>query len=264
MKRLILLLIFVITISPAYSIEELLFRPLIANPFEPRVGAIFNLNQENLRLDIGTSIDLSTLHKSDSSEIRLGGDFFTYTRLRTAGKFKFPVETSDYFFGVNVSGKSYLFEKPVEWRVRLAHISSHLVDGYSNDDVFKKSPFVFSREFLEGVIASKYKDVRFYAGLSYIFSTQPKDISKFVPQFGLDSEFKFYKNIYASLGYDFKVSSVHSKSRLSAAGQAGFIFKSRMKTGIGIYYYNYSGWSVHGMFYDELISHSGLGFQLIF
>ncbi len=247
-----------------YSIEPLLFKPLTANTFEPRMGAIFSLNHDNLRLDIGGSIDLSTLYKSDNSEIRLGGDFFTYTRLRSEGRFKFPVETSDYFFGINASGKTQLLENRFDWRVRLSHISSHLVDGYSKNGIFNKPPFVYSREFIDAVGATYYKDVRFYAGLTYIFSTLPKNISKVNPQFGFDSEQKFYKNLYASYGADFNISSIKRKYELNSSAQIGVVFKSTMKTGIGLYYYIYNGWSIHGMFYDEKLSNSGIGFQLIF
>lgn len=264
MKKIISLIVVLLLSQNLYSIEKLLFKPLTANTFEPRMGSVFSLDHDDLRLDIGGSIDLSTLHKSDSSEIRLGGDFFTYTRLRSEGKFKFPVETSDYFFGVNVSGKTYLFDNKFDWRVRLSHISSHLVDGYSRNDVFYKSPFVYSREFIEAIGATYYKDVRFYAGFAYIFSTLPKNVSKFNPQFGFDGEHKFYKNLYASYGCDFNISAVKEESKLNSSAQVGVIFKSTMKTGIGFYYYLYNGWNIHGMFYDEKISNSGVGFQLIF
>ncbi len=263
MKRILLLFLVMATYS-AYAIEPLLFKPLVGNTFESRVGTIYNINDDRLRLDIGNSIDLSTLHKTDSNEIRLGGDFFTYTRLRSAGHFKFPVEASDYFFGANASGKTYLYGLTFEWRVRLAHISAHLVDGYANDSVLLQRPFSYSREFIDAVGAVRYKNVRFYLGTTYIFSTLPKNLGKWVPQFGFDGEYKFWRNLYLSYGYDYKISRIKKITKLNATGQLGVIFKSTMKTGIGFYLYNHQGWNEHGMFYDKNLNYSGLGFQLIF
>ncbi len=264
MKKYLFLLGVLFSVSNLFAIEPLLFKPLVGNTFEPRVGTIYNIDDEKLRLDIGTSIDLSTLHKTDSSEVRLGGGVFTYTQLRSVGHFKFPVEASDYFFGANVSGKTYLMEQPFEWRVRLAHISAHLVDGYASDSVFLQRPFSYSREFIEAIGAVRYKNVRFYGGTTFIFSTLPKNLGKWVPQFGFDGEYKFWRNLYLSYGYDYKISRIKKITKLNATGQLGVIFKSTMKTGIGFYIYNHNGWNEHGMFYDKKLNYTGIGFQLIF
>lgn len=264
MRNLFFALLFVAFSMKSLAIEPLLFKPLVGNTFEPRVGTIYNIDDDRLRLDIGTSIDLSTLYKTDSVEIRLGGDFFTYTRLRSVGHFKFPVEASDYFFGANLTGKSFFMNLPFEWRFRIAHISAHLVDGYASDSVFLQRPFSYSREFIDAIAAFRYKNVRFYGGTTYIFSTLPKNLGKWVPQFGFDGEYKFWRNLYLSYGYDYKISRIKKITRLNASGQLGVIFKSTMKTGIGFYIYNYNGWNEHGMFYDKKLNYSGIGFQLIF
>nr|HPI19931.1 hypothetical protein [Candidatus Kapabacteria bacterium] len=52
--------ILAIFLLPAFlfSQESLLFKPLTANVFEPRIGSFYQFSDEKLRLDIGTSIDL--------------------------------------------------------------------------------------------------------------------------------------------------------------------------------------------------------------
>ncbi len=248
----------------ALKADGLLFKPLVANVFEPRVGAILDLTGNNTRLDIGTSIDLSTLYKSENTEIRLGGDFFTWTLLNNKQNFTFPVEAVDYFFGVNVSSKTSINNTPIEWRVRLAHISAHLADGYSMNGFFNEMPFVYSREFVEATAATYYKNTRFYAGLTAVFSTKPDDAGNLIPQIGFDGEQRLFKNIYASYGYDLKVKKIKDEFGYSGSGQVGIIFKSTMKTGLGLYYYQFNGFDVHGLFYDKKRNYSGIGFQLIF
>ncbi|HYF01921.1 MAG TPA: hypothetical protein VEC36_00985, partial [Patescibacteria group bacterium] len=177
MKRIIVVVLVILTgVSQSFSLSpttvpntpidthvgRLSFTPLIANPLEGRVGAMYQFADNKLRLDIGNSIDV---YKLPNRDVAFGVDFYTFTRLRSEGNFKFPVETSDYYFGVNFSSsslrdsKKYYDEesdrtyevgfKP-SLRLRLAHISSHLVDGLADTSgKLEKKPFVYSREFAD-------------------------------------------------------------------------------------------------------------------
>ena len=168
--------------------DEINFRPLIANPYEARMGFIGKPSEERLRMDIGATFDLFKLSKQGT----FGVDMMTYTRLRSEGRFKFPVETTDYFFGIN---SAFLFERsPIfgdlfsgveQLRIRLAHISSHLIDGYTINNEFISPPFVYSREFLEVIykVNTGYSDdcqlISPYFGGSYVFSKIPNNIESF-------------------------------------------------------------------------------------
>lgn len=263
-KVFIFVLFFFIGFGNIFSFDGLLFKPLTANTFEPRVGCLFNSKDNKLRLDIGTSVDLIAINATKSYPLRLGADFFTYTRLRSQGRMKFPVETSDYFFGVNASGKTYLFEKPLFFRIRLAHISSHLVDGFAKDSIFLKMPFVYSREFADIVAAFDMKSVRVYAGLNYIFSTKPKGIMPLNPQAGFDFEQKFNKWFSVRGGYDFKLLGINDVFTAVHTAQLGLFFKTDEYLGVLLNLNGFRGKSIHGMFYNENESYYGFGFQLYF
>ena len=103
-------------------------QPFTANFLEPRAGFSYMLGKNQIRLDIGTSTDIY-LHKYQNRYFSLGADLFTYTRLRGENDFKFPVETIDYLFGINSTFKITNADKEIGVRVRLSHISAHLVDG---------------------------------------------------------------------------------------------------------------------------------------
>ena len=265
------LLIFLAACQAAYP--DLLFKPLFANPFEPRIGSIYQFDSKKLRLDIGASVDLVTLKTSDSLKFSAGADFFTYTRLRSENNFKFPVETSDYYFGINTAFKGQIGSMDVSTRVRLAHISSHLVDGMAVGGTFTETPFVYSREFVEFTGTLVYGGLRYYAGFNWAFSTKPDDTKVFTPHIGFDTEKPMplgFLNDLTGLdmnflfGVDMKFINVEGHSSEATSSQIGLLIKTSDSAGLIISYYNYYGKSIHGMFYDLNDRYQGIGFQVYF
>jgi hypothetical protein len=263
----VFLLLFLIISLNSMAYDNLLFKPFTANPFEPRIGAMSQPSREKIRLDIGASFDLLGFDILDSSRINLGTDFFTYTRLRSEGNFKFPVETSDYFFGINGSVKHQISEYILSSRVRIAHISSHLVDGLAKDTIFKKLPFVYSREFVDLAVAIETNNIRLYLGNYFVFSKKPKETESFCPYIGFDGSQRINEWLKFQYGVDLKYFSNSSLSESigrAVSVQAGFLLQSFETTGILLNCYYYDGKSIHGMFYNEKESYFGVGFQVIF
>jgi hypothetical protein len=257
----IIVLIYIFSFN-LFGDDGLLFKPLIANPYEGRIGSIGDFKDKRLRLDIGTTFDLMSFPCAGSIAA-IGADFFTYTRLRSEGNFKFPVETSDYYFGVNYSMNLNFISERATARVRLAHISSHLVDGYTFENKFLKEPFVYSREFLDITFANYYKDFRYYLGVNYVFSTKPKAPDPFIPQLGIEYDYRINPWLAITMGYDFKLVGVDGKYASQNAIQAGLTFYTSSHYGIFVGAYYFSGRSIHGEFYNELDNYPGIGFQVM-
>lgn len=258
-KFVIIILVFV-CVSTSYS-QGLLFDPLTANVFEPRAGSMYQFNDDRLRLDIGTSLDLMQL-TMEEHRFSVGGDFFTFTRLRSEGKMKFPVETADYFFGVN---GAWLFENEniiYSSRLRISHISSHIVDGYTVNNIFIKDPFVYSREFIDMTLAAEYNKFRFYFGSVLIFSTQPDIVNKFVPSVGFDADIDLNDYLSWSSGIDIKYSGTKNRSSHMLALQSGIKLFALKNTAVSLNYYYYDGLSIHGMFFEDKDSYHAIGFQI--
>lgn len=78
-----------------------------------------------------------------SSVVNFGLEGLIWSRLRNLSDFRFPVETADYFFGGYAT--FHLFNGLN--RVRVSHISSHLVDG--SDSVRPGSSSRYSKEFIQ-------------------------------------------------------------------------------------------------------------------
>jgi hypothetical protein len=257
------LLIIIIIFLPVTAQSKLLFKPLFANPFEARVGSFYQLEENKLRLDIGASIDLAKF-KIDSNKAAIGADFFTYTRLRHEDNFKFPVETSDYYFGLNYSMR-FGCKLPAYLRFRIAHISSHLVDGYTNKDYnFKRAPIVYSREFVDIVWSQYLDDFRYYAGLNFVFSTIPDDPNPITPQIGFDYSRRIVPWLSFDMGFDFKLIGIDNIWQSTTAAQLGLTFWTSENYGIFAGFYCYRGRSMHGQFYRNYDDYFGLGLQFIF
>ncbi len=241
-------------------------QPFTANILEPRAGVSYLINQDKLRLDIGTSSDIYKI-ESGNSILSFGADLFTYTRLRSENNFRFPVETVDYFFGINSGYKIIDAERQFGFRFRLSHISAHLVDGrFDNSSTQWKDgiePFVYSREFFELIPFYQIDSFRIYAGITYIFHVIPDLIGKEIYQTGFDYYFESFpaKNISPFIADDFKLSRI-DKYFGNNNFVAGIKFGVFDKKGFSLIYSYTSGKSVHGELYNLNESYSSIGINM--
>ena len=250
----------------ALQSQETMFRYYKANPLEARVGSFYQPNHDKLRLDIGNSIDLKDISYSEQWKGSIGADAFILTRLRSEGNFKFPVETADYFFGLNACALGKIGSFPAGIRLRLAHISTHLVDGSANaNGVFaERKPFVYSREFADasGYISLDY--LRLYAGLTWVWSTQPRNVGRIIPQLGFDIQYPIVNHWEIQSGYDVKLSEVESITLPTHSVQAGIAYVNEKRKGAWFGIVGSFGRSIHGMYFNEQDHYLGFGFQVLY
>jgi hypothetical protein len=259
--------------SPLSFVQSgLLFKPLVADTYEPRDGMLAEIGKNRLRLDIGNSMDLLQYRfANDSSILTMGSDFFTYTLLRGEQHFHFPVDASDYFFGVNFSYKKDLDAGIFSSRVRISHISSHFVDGHYDNTVgaWKDSrpPVVYSREFLDGVVAFEPalidNNVRVYAGLTYLFHVDPKNLARFIAEGGAEYHYSLWTNVNAYVAYQATVLKVLETS-VRHNVQVGGKFGQWEGRGLNLYASYFSGYSIHGEYYNVKDNYFALGFLIEF
>lgn len=244
--------------------SETTFKTPVANPFEARIGSMVQVDDERLRLDIGASVDIAEVANDSSiGRIMIGTDFMTWTRLRSENNFKFPVETVDYWFGVN--GQWLMADGLWSMRMRIAHISSHLVDGLANDSaMLVPAPFVYSREFVEVLVAREIgAGLRPYAGLTYVWATQPDSPDPIIPEAGFDLRVPISGHWHLLAGYDFKLIGINGTYAATNAAQAGIFYDLWQGRGLMLSGYGYSGRSMHGMFFTDYDAYVGIGFQVL-
>jgi len=245
---------------------NLTIQPFIANTLEPKLGFLFHSSENELRLDIGNSLDIIQVRRGNI-QYSFGADLFTYTRLRKEGDFHFPVDAVDYLFGVNFGYKMNLDKYELGARLRISHISTHMVDGHYDNtlNTWKDGhpPRVYSREFFELMPYLKFNEFRIYAGLTYIFHIDPANIGKDNFQLGFDYFIPWQpvEYIHPFVAYDLKLIHLDSYTGNNCF-EAGFKFGGRYGKGFSLYYQYYSGNSVHGQYYESKVAYSAIGINL--
>jgi hypothetical protein len=181
--------------------------------------------------------------------------------LRSEGKLKFPVETTDFYFGLNGSYKLDADAFQLESRLRIGHISTHLSDGFSSNSTFYQEPFVYSKEFFDWVVAVRKWNFRPYLGAIFNFSKQPKVLNFFVPQLGIEYSANLYKQIDFVAAYDFKLSGYDGIYLGMNTISTGIEFRTASNRGILLKFDYYSGENYYGQFYKEKLDYFGIGFE---
>lgn len=251
---------------------RLLFPPLLAHHVEPRMGALKLNGEDRLRLDIGNAVDLWNFSDAHSGSLfAVGADFFTWTSLRQDKDFHFPVDAVDYLFGINASWRMAVNEQLVAGaRLRLSHISAHLVDGSYDKSTAAwrdgREPLVYSREFIDLIASLDIGDnLRCYAGGQYIYHIDPADLGKFGVQAGAEAVYRdvFTDGMHLYAAYDFRTIDVHAVTAAHAL-QAGVKFGQMRGTGLNVFVALYHGKSQHGEYHDLTWSYWGPGFNVDF
>jgi len=247
--------------------SNLLVQPFTSNTLKPKLGFEFKSNKNELSLNIGNSMDLFHYNTSKLSKISLGVDLFTYTLLKSQSDFHFPVDAVDYLFGFNFGYSNKSYSNEFGARLRISHISAHFVDGHYSKEEQKwlngREPRVYSREFIELIPFYRIKNFRFYAGLTYIFSIDPPDIGKDQYQFGIEY---YMRNILTSnltpyIAYEFRLINIFEYTGNNSL-EAGIKYGYSTGRGISVYFRYFSGYSIHGEYFDVKEDFSSFGFNL--
>ncbi|GJQ62182.1 MAG: hypothetical protein SCALA702_12350 [Melioribacteraceae bacterium] len=247
--------------------SDLNVQPFTANFLEPKLGFVFTMNENSLRLDIGNSLDAIHYNSCNDVTWSFGFDLFTYTLLRGETDFHFPVDAVDYLFGVNVGYLNNAHKYPFGVRLRLSHISAHFVDGHYDgpNQMWRGglNPRVYSREFIEVLPFVKFGDLRVYGGLTYIFHVDPSELGADIWQAGFD----YFKPDYIAdyitpfAGYDFKYENL-TEYKANHSVMAGVKFGNPHGRGISIYFQYYSGRNIHGEYFDFEEEFSAFGMNI--
>jgi len=248
-----------------------LFRPLIANTFEARVGMMGYLDQKQFRLDIGNSIDLFGLTintAQEKHEFTAGADFFTYTLLQKEEGFHFPTDAVDYLFGVNLNYSQALGGNFLAARFRISHISAHFLDGHYDGTAGRwkdRDPQAYSREFFDLVISYEISLMRYYIGASYLFHVDPSWLHRTAFQAGaeLTSGEYIHKNIMAYAAIDVKLINISGYAAVNTL-QLGVRFGQMKGPALDLFVTYFSGNSTSGEYYDVKIHYWALGFLINF
>jgi hypothetical protein len=247
--------------------SELNVHPFTANFLEPKLGFQFHFAKNDLRLDIGNSLDIVHFSTDDQEVFSIGADLFTYSLLRAEKNFHFPVDAIDYLFGLNASYKRVVDNSEYGIRFRLSHISAHFVDGHYDGPNQQwrgmVNPIVYSREFIELIPFYNFNSFRIYTGLTFIFNINPAELGKTEFQFGCDyfNDELFSNSVIPFIAYDLKLTKI-KKYAANNTFMAGLKFGKPFSKGFKLYLQYYSGKNFHGEYFYENKKYFSIGLNL--
>jgi hypothetical protein len=276
LKKNILSIIIFILLIPTFNFaqenfelfpSDLLIQPFTANTLKPKFGFEFKTTVNELKLNVGNSMDIIHYKLDQNSKLSFGADMFTYTLLRSQTNFHFPVDAVDYLFGFNFGYKTTVCNDDVGARLRISHISAHSVDGHFDKKLNEwrdgRVPQVYSREFFELLPFIKINDLRLYGGMTYIFHIDPSNIGKDQYQIGFDyfAANLISKNLTPYIAYDFKLVNIYGYTGNNSF-EAGLKLGKTNEKGISFFLQYFSGYNIHGEYFDVWEHFGAFGFNL--
>jgi hypothetical protein len=251
-----------------------LFPPLRADYQEPRTGVRKEAGTSRLKLDIGSSIDfLETRTDTGGSRIRIGADFFTYALTTSAQGLRLQVDAVDGFFGGHVVYAAPGSASHLRLRLRLLHISGHLIDGHWDRSTMmwkdNKLPIPYTRDFgeLTGLYTwpGRGMELSAYTGFSYATLVRPDNLSRYATLHGI--ELHTTGLTPCAFGRPF---SLYAADNLAVTGipvvygtnnvEFGMKLGEWNGTGIRLYGSYYHGLEVFSQYYYVRTDQWGLGF----
>jgi len=252
--------------------------PLRTNTQEPRVGVFKFLDQSDMKVDIGNSIDIFgyDLPASDT-KITAGIDFMAYALTTGAQGLRLQIDAVDGFFGGNLSCSKLFDNQTLQIRLRILHHSAHFVDGHylisTQQWIDNKEPIPFTQDFGELVIAHivhpEFGLVRYYGGFSYATLVRPDVIQResYLAGTEIVADHLIGKiagqstNLYLSYTVTLIGTPVYQATHNI---QLGVKCGSWFGKGPSIYVGYYAGRNMFGEYFNQNISTIGAGFTVDF
>ncbi len=258
--------------------EGLHFSPLKANAQEARIGVFKYFGTANLKVDIGNTIDIFGYNTPDSKiRAAMGIDFMAYAFVTGAQGLRLQVDALDGFFGGNVSLSKQYEHNLLQFRLRILHLSAHLVDGHyelgARRWIDNREPIPFTKDFGELVAAHVLNPdenvFRYYGGISYATLVRPTDLKRFGFLVGFEIGSKslfgsvFSKPATPFLAAHFVLAGLPEYTG-SIQTQFGVKFGEWNRKGVVFYLSHFNGNNLFSEYFDERVSIWGAGFTVDF
>jgi len=254
-----------------------LFAPLPASPEEPRVGLRREFGSMRMRLDIGASYDILGYNPASdtSAHFRVGADLFAYALTTSYQGLHLQVDAVDGYFGGHVI---YLHQRPASFtllRLRILHLSSHLIDGHFRLETKTwldgQLPRPYSRDYAEATAAYSWGGARWsavlYAGFLHAWFVRPDNMTRFNTFQGVLARTSQWigplwgtpVNLYVA--DHFMLSGVDKLSGSNTL-EGGVKFGEWSGGGMKLYVSYHTGMEIYHQYYDVKRSDVGIGFAL--
>jgi hypothetical protein len=166
-----------------------LLTPLPASPEEVRVGLRREFGSMRMRLDLGSGLELIGYDPASAPDfsLRLGAEMFVFALTTSYRGLHLQVDAVDGYFGGHVTMRARHASATTYLRLRILHLSSHLIDGHfrleTNTWVDGQLPRPYSRDYAELMAAyephGESWNFMIYAGCNQAWFCRPAEMMRF-------------------------------------------------------------------------------------
>jgi hypothetical protein len=228
-----------------------------------------------MRLTIGAPLDVWELRLADdgTARMRVGIDFFIQALTTSSEGLRLQIDAADGWFGGHIAGRWDLRDVSVSARLRILHLSGHMVDGHFDNGTGTwkdgREPIPFTRDFgeLTGAVSLRFAPVTFraFGGASYATLIRPEEIERWMFLGGLDlhtasliaADGPFPLHLYA--GWTLTLAGIPEYTGTNSV-EAGVKFGAWDGRGVRVYGGYYAGQVMFTQYYDLRTDHWALGF----
>ena len=256
-----------------------IFEPLTAHQQDPNVGVRKEIGSSRLKLDIGSTLDFLQvkLNRDSTDLLRVGSELLTYALSTNAQGLRLQIDALDGFFGGHIVYRHVAPSYSASVRLRLMHISAHLIDGHYDMQTMSwmdnRLPIPFTRDFGELTFALRLPlgpfSARFYSGLDYAAHLRPEEIQRFSSLHGFDATSGsllgnvFGKPFEAYLAFNLNLTGIPTYVG-SSVTEAGVKFGQWDGPGIKFFVNYATGMEFFSEYYNVRRNKAGLGFSFDF
>jgi hypothetical protein len=261
------------TFLPGRSI----FPPIPANHEEPRLGIVKDIATSHMRLDIGGAMDIFNLRVTEDSttNLRVGADFFAFALSTSHRGLRLQIDALDGYFGGHIVYRSQKKHSATILRLRILHLSSHLLDGHFNLDegvwIDGRMPSPFSRDYGELTAGHLWhwsgSEIFVYGGFSYATLVRPSEQKRLNTLYGITAHASdwtgrcFAQPVHFYISDHFLLWGLGTLSGTNMV-EAGVKLGEWDGSGIRVFVNNHSGLEVYHQYSDVRSPGWGVGFAL--
>lgn len=240
-----------------------MFPRLYADPYDTQLSLSKSLEEDRYIGRIGQTFYLLHLHPDSTDTQRrergmyLGLTGYSWTLLDRDGN-KFPLMAVDYL----IAGFMDFHYRKLAVRLKYSHISAHLGDKFFGEADASNLPRIYSREFVSGYIAARWKPILLYGAWHWIYHRIP-DVNPLNFQLGTVIDFgePLRKGFSPYLAANAEwVGEFDYTANISAQIGARLFYQNGKAYRLALNYY--SGYHQFGQYYDSTAKSGTIGIYL--
>ncbi len=254
------------------------FMPIKTDYEEPRLGVQYLIRTDNLKVDIGNSVDLFGFKfPNEKIYATLSIDFFAYALATSFEGHRLQIDALDGFFGGNGALTKRFGKDKMQIRLRIVHNSAHFVDGHydrrTHDWKDGDAPIPYTRD--SGILTAAYIfnkpdfSLKLYSAISYATLVRPSSMKKWLGYSGFELNFPhLFERVQGSPVNVFLASHLFLDANpdytINSNSMLGVKFGKWHGKGIIFYLDFFSGHHYLSQYFREKTDQIGIGFFVDF